>query len=117
MLAQALRRSPLLQPATMYSSPPRLLFLPVPPAWLPAPAPTACLQVVEGELVSRQMRGLVDMENSGMVPMLQQDKAADLARMYALFRRVDGGVDLLRQVGGLGVGRLRALVGLAAAVD
>jgi cullin 3 len=73
--------------------------------------------VVEGELVSRQMRALVDMENSGMVPMLQQDKAADLARMYALFRRVDGGVDLLRQVGGLGVGRLRALVGLAAAVD
>lgn len=30
------------------------------------------LQVVEGELMARQMRALVDMENSGMVPMLQQ---------------------------------------------
>ncbi len=53
---------------------------------------------MEGELVSRQMRALADMENSGVVPMLQQDKYADLARMYGLFRRVEGGLDLLRTV-------------------
>ena len=44
-------------------------------------------QVVETELISRQMRALVDMENSGMVPMLQQDKYEDLYRQYALFKR------------------------------
>lgn len=54
--------------------------------------------MVESELVSRQMRALADMENSGVVPMLQQDKYADLGRMYALFRRVEGGLDLLRAV-------------------
>lgn len=48
--------------------------------------------------MSRQMRALADMENSGVVPMLQQDKYADLARMYGLFRRVQGGLDLLRTV-------------------
>lgn len=31
---------------------------------------------------------------------MPQDKYGDLARMYALFRRVDGGLDLLRQVTG-----------------
>ncbi len=55
---------------------------------------------MEGELISRQMRGLADMENSGLVPLLDQDKYEDLARMYALFRRVEGGLDLMRQVGG-----------------
>lgn len=54
--------------------------------------------MVERELISRQMRGLVDMENSGLVPQLVQDKYGDLSRMYCLFRRVEGGVDLLRQV-------------------
>lgn len=62
--------------------------------------------MVERELVTRQLRALVDMEHSGVVPMLQQDKFGDLARMYGLFRRVEGGFDLLRQVG------LNTLVGV-----
>lgn len=45
-----------------------------------------------------QMRALVDMEGSGLVPMLQQDKYEDLGRMYTLFRRVEGGLDLMRSV-------------------
>ena len=39
------------------------------------------------------------MENSGLIPLIQQDKLEDLGRMYTLFRRVDGGAELMRQVG------------------
>ena len=49
---------------------------------------------------SAQMTALVEMENSGLVPLLVGDGYEDLARMYALFRRVDGGLDLLRSVMG-----------------
>ncbi len=38
------------------------------------------------------------MEQSGLVAQLDQDKYGDLHRMYCLFRRVTGGLDLLRQV-------------------
>jgi hypothetical protein len=62
--------------------------------------------VVEAELIGKQMRSLVDMENSGMVPMLQQDKHADLSRMHQLFKRVPEGVDLLRSVRSPGLPRL-----------
>ncbi|BDA49097.1 Cullin-3 [Coccomyxa sp. Obi] len=55
-------------------------------------------RVVENELFKKQMRALVDMEGSGLVPMLQQDKYEDLGRMYSLFRRVEGGLDLMRSV-------------------
>mmetsp|Transcript_25320 Transcript_25320/g.80122 ORF Transcript_25320/g.80122 Transcript_25320/m.80122 type:complete len:736 (-) Transcript_25320:24-2231(-) len=44
--------------------------------------------VVETELIGSQMRVLIDMENSGLVPMLQHDKYDDLARMYMMFKRV-----------------------------
>jgi hypothetical protein len=56
--------------------------------------------VVETELISRQMRSLVEMDGSGLVPLLQADRFADLGRMYVLFKRVEGGNELLRQVGG-----------------
>lgn len=56
------------------------------------------VKVVERELVSKQMRALVEMENSGMVPMMVQDKYEDLFRMYTLFKRVEDGLDLLRGV-------------------
>ena len=42
------------------------------------------------------MRALVEMESSGLIPLLEKDAYADLARMYGLFRRADGGLDLLR---------------------
>lgn len=43
-----------------------------------------------------QMQGLIEMENSGLVPLLEHDKYEDIARMYALFKRVEGGLDLMR---------------------
>ncbi len=42
------------------------------------------------------MRALAEMDGSGLVPLLVQDQAADLARMHALFGRVEGGSELLR---------------------
>lgn len=42
------------------------------------------------------MRALAEMEHSGLVPLLVQDRAEDLARMHALFSRVEGGSELLR---------------------
>lgn len=56
--------------------------------------------VVEKELIQNQMRALVEMENSGLVPMLTGDALEDLGRMYSLFRRAEGGLDLLRSVMG-----------------
>ena len=49
------------------------------------------------------MKALVEMEGSGLVAMLEGDKYEDLARMYALLKRVvDGGLALMRQVSGRG---------------
>ncbi len=56
------------------------------------------IKVVESQLIAAQMRTLVEMENSGLVPLLRDDKYEDLSRMYALFKRVDGGLELLRKV-------------------
>ncbi|KAK9814178.1 hypothetical protein WJX72_001668 [[Myrmecia] bisecta] len=54
------------------------------------------LNVVETELIANQMKSLVEMENSGLIALLEQDKYEDLARMYALFKRVPTGLELLR---------------------
>jgi cullin 3 len=35
-----------------------------------------------------QMSALVDMENSGLIALLRDDKYEDLSRMYSLFRSV-----------------------------
>lgn len=53
------------------------------------------------------MRALAEMENSGLVPLLMADRAEDLARMHALFARVDGGSELLR------AGMVRTMRGIA----
>lgn len=53
-------------------------------------------EVVERELIFNQMKALVEMENSGLVPLLRDDKYEDLGRMFALFRRVEGGLALIR---------------------
>ena len=42
------------------------------------------------------MVALVEAENTGLVPLLERDKYEDLARMYTLLRRVEGGLDLVR---------------------
>jgi len=47
-------------------------------------------EVVDKELIKNHMKTLVEMENSGLVVMLRDDKIEDLQRMYSLFGRVDG---------------------------
>ena len=47
-----------------------------------------------------QMRALVELEGSGLVALRVADQYGDLGRMYQLFRRADGGLDLLRSVMG-----------------
>mmetsp|Transcript_42504 Transcript_42504/g.51594 ORF Transcript_42504/g.51594 Transcript_42504/m.51594 type:complete len:740 (-) Transcript_42504:312-2531(-) len=56
--------------------------------------------VVETEMLGAQMKALVEMPNSGLVCMLQDNKYDDLHRMYNLFRRtgVSGGLPLMREV-------------------
>jgi cullin 3 len=53
-------------------------------------------EVVERELIWRHMKSLVEMEGSGEVSMLKDDKYEDLARMYNLLGRVAGGHDLMK---------------------
>jgi cullin 3 len=50
------------------------------------------VSVVEDELIKKHMKTIVEMENSGVVHMLQHDKTSDLACMYKLFSRVDDGL-------------------------
>ena len=38
------------------------------------------------------------MENSGLIPMLRDDKVEDLSRMYNLFQKVEAGLPLMRTV-------------------
>ena len=54
--------------------------------------------VVERELISVHMKTLVEMEHSGLVSMLRDDKVDDLHRMYLLFGRVANGLALMRDV-------------------
>mmetsp|Transcript_16824 Transcript_16824/g.22614 ORF Transcript_16824/g.22614 Transcript_16824/m.22614 type:complete len:732 (-) Transcript_16824:417-2612(-) len=53
-------------------------------------------QIIETELIYNHAKTLVDMENSGCVPMLRDDKVEDLKRMYELFSRVPTTLDWLR---------------------
>ena len=50
------------------------------------------VKVVEEELISKHMKTIVEMENSGVVHMLKANKVADLSCMYKLFIRVNGGL-------------------------
>ncbi|RHZ72680.1 hypothetical protein Glove_241g8 [Diversispora epigaea] len=47
--------------------------------------------IVEEELISKHLKTVIDMENSGLIPMLRNEKMDDLARMYKLFGRVSQG--------------------------
>ena len=49
------------------------------------------LQVLEDQLIRRHMKTVVEMENSGVVFMLSNQRAEDLACMYLLFKRVSDG--------------------------
>eukprot|EP01117_Protostelium_nocturnum_P004480 TRINITY_DN1616_c0_g1_i1.p1 TRINITY_DN1616_c0_g1~~TRINITY_DN1616_c0_g1_i1.p1 ORF type:complete len:736 (-),score=230.04 TRINITY_DN1616_c0_g1_i1:109-2316(-) len=48
-------------------------------------------ETVERELISTHMKTLSEMEQSGIISMLQDDKVEDLKRMYHLFGRVAQG--------------------------
>uniref|UniRef100_A0A3Q2PT93 Cullin 3 n=1 Tax=Fundulus heteroclitus TaxID=8078 RepID=A0A3Q2PT93_FUNHE len=50
------------------------------------------VKVVERELISKHMKTIVEMENSGLVHMLKNSKTEDLACMYKLFSRVPNGL-------------------------
>ncbi|XP_022774482.1 cullin-3A-like [Durio zibethinus] len=54
--------------------------------------------VVEKEMIESHMHRLVQMENSGLVNMIVDDKYEDLGRMYCLFRRVPNGLVLIKDV-------------------
>lgn len=45
-------------------------------------------EVAERELIARHMRTLAEMEQSGLISMLNDDRRADLTRMYSLFKRI-----------------------------
>jgi len=49
------------------------------------------VEVVEEELIKRHMRTIVEMEGSGVVHMLKNNRMEDLACMYKLFGRVSEG--------------------------
>lgn len=42
------------------------------------------------------MKTLMEMENSGFIALIEGQKYEDLGRMYTIFKRVPGGLDLLR---------------------
>merc|ERR1719234_3112494 len=47
------------------------------------------IAVLEQELIQKHMKTIVEMQNSGAVHMLKNDKKDDLLCMYKLFARVD----------------------------
>ncbi|GMH64531.1 hypothetical protein TrST_g105 [Triparma strigata] len=52
--------------------------------------------IVENELITTHARALVEMDNSGVVTMLENDKVTELMNMYNLFKLVPSTVDILR---------------------
>ncbi|KAI1712969.1 cullin family domain-containing protein [Ditylenchus destructor] len=50
------------------------------------------IAVLNEELVMKHMATVVDMENSGLVYMLVNDRIADLRALYELLKRVDNGI-------------------------
>jgi len=49
------------------------------------------IEVLETELIKKHMKIIVEMENSGVVHMLSNQKIEDLACIYKLFARVTDG--------------------------
>ena len=52
--------------------------------------------LTETELITNHAKVLVDMDNSGCICLMRDDKLDDLKRMYALFSRVPSTLDNLR---------------------
>lgn len=60
--------------------------------YLDASTEKIIVKVVEQELISQHMKTIVEMEHSGVVHMLENQKIDDLKTMYKLFSRVDNGL-------------------------
>jgi|Transcript_101832 cullin 1 len=54
---------------------------------------TNLIRCVEKEILTEHQKALIEMENSGVVVLLQDQKLDDLARMYRLFARISKGLD------------------------
>ncbi|KAL6049859.1 Cullin-3A isoform A [Balamuthia mandrillaris] len=52
--------------------------------------------VVETELIAAHMKTLIEMEGSGCISMLKDNKFEDLQRMYNLFSRVSNGLSFMK---------------------
>ncbi|KAJ3092656.1 hypothetical protein HK102_004647 [Quaeritorhiza haematococci] len=48
-------------------------------------------RIVEDELLKQHVKTVIEMENSGLIPMIANDKIHDLSRMYTLYQRVENG--------------------------
>merc|ERR1719421_1196375 len=58
-------------------------------------------EVAERELIAQHMRTLAEMENSGIVAMIEDNKVDDLRRAYELFKRVTAptsGLGVMREI-------------------
>eukprot|EP00958_Prasinococcus_capsulatus_P021842 scaffold3020_cov342-Prasinococcus_capsulatus_cf.AAC.9 len=67
-------------------------------SYLDASTEAKITTVVEQEVLGEHMQTLLEMENSGIVKLLTDDKYNDLSRMYLLFRRVDSGLRMMRDM-------------------
>ncbi|PAV88495.1 hypothetical protein WR25_23120 [Diploscapter pachys] len=56
---------------------------------------TKVLDVLDDVLINQHMQTIVDMENSGVVHMLANDKVDDLRRLYFLLKRVPNGLGVM----------------------
>ena len=56
--------------------------------------------LMEAELINAHARTLVEMDSSGCVCLMRDDKMDDLKRMYALFSRIPSTLDILRDAMG-----------------
>ncbi|GAB6020164.1 Cullin-3 [Chamberlinius hualienensis] len=65
--------------------------------YLDSSTETEIVRVVEGELISKHMKTIVEMENSGVVHMLKNKKTEDLACMYKLLSRVPEGLKTMSE--------------------
>uniref|UniRef100_A0A2P2I8D4 Cullin 3 n=3 Tax=Hirondellea gigas TaxID=1518452 RepID=A0A2P2I8D4_9CRUS len=55
------------------------------------------VEVVEEELIKKHMKTIVEMENSGVVHMLRNNRVEDLACMYSVLARVQDGLATLAE--------------------
>jgi cullin 3 len=56
--------------------------------------------VVENELILTHCKSMLEIENSGFISMLKENKIDDLRRIYSLFLRIPICVDQLREAMG-----------------